>query len=233
MDRRESLKTLLIGGAGSGLLLSCRLDDNTDVSQLTDIKEKKFDYGRTPEEEARDEALLNDNFYTDEEMKTIIVLSDIIMPGTESHEPASEVGVPEFIEFITKDIPEHKIPMRGGLRWLKNESYKRHDKDFLELSEEKRIAIVDDIAYPIDVKPEFTQGAVFFSRIRNLVTTGYFTSKEGIEYLGYKGNRPNVWDGVPDEVLKKHGMAYEEKILKESIKPEERNDIEDWEGYIV
>ncbi len=233
MDRRESLRTLLIGGAGSGLLLSCRLDDNTDVSQLTDIKEKKFDYGRTPEEEARDEALLSEDFYTEEEMKTIIVLSDIIMPGDGEYPPASEVGVPEFIEFITKDLPYHKTPMRGGLRWLKNESYKRYNKDFVELSKEEQIAIIDDIAYPEDVKPEFSQGAVFFSRIRNLVTTGYFTSKEGIEYLGYMGNKPNVWDGVPEKVLKKHGVTYDEKMLKEAIKPEERNEIEDWKDYTV
>ncbi len=232
MNRRDSLKTLIIGGAGSGLLMSCRLDENTDVSQLTDIKEKEFDYGRTPEEEARDEALMEEDFYTDEEMNTIIVLSDIIVPG-DSTKPASETGVPEFIEFITKDIPSYKIPMRGGLRWLKNESYKRYNKDFADLSKDQQLSIIDDIAYPEEVKPEFTQGAKFFSTIRNLVVTGFFTSKEGIEYLGYKGNRPNAWDGVPDEVLQKHGLAYDEKMLKQSIKPEERNEIEDWKDYQV
>lgn len=233
MDRRESLKTLLIGGAGTSLLLSCRLDENTDVSELTDIKEREFDYGRTPEEQAIIEELQEQEFYTEEEMKTIAVIADIIMPGDDTHKPASEVGVPEFIEFITKDIPEHKIPMRGGLRWLKNESHKRYEKDFLEISESDRIEIIEDIAYPADVKPEFSQGAQFFSRIRNLVTTGYFTSKEGIDYLGYVGNRPNVWDGVPQDVLDKHGLAYDEKMLKESIRPEERNDIMDWSNYEI
>lgn len=233
MNRRDSLKTLIIGGAGSGLLMSCRLDENTDVSQLTDIKEKEFDYGRTPAEEERDEELMSKDFYTDEEMATILVLSDIIIPGDGEYPPASETGVGEFIEFITKDIPEHKIPMRGGLRWLKTESNKRYNKNFTDLSKDEQMAIVDDIAYPNEVKPELRQGAVFFNRIRNLVTTGYFTSKEGIEYLGYIGNKPNMWDGVPQEVLDKHGLAYDEKMLKQSIKPEERNDIETWEGYEV
>lgn len=233
MDRRESLKTLLIGGAGSGLLLSCRLDDGADVSQLTDIKEKKFDYGRTPAEEERDEELMSKDFYTEDEMATILVLSDIIIPGDGQYPPASETGVGEFIEFITKDIPEHKIPMRGGLRWLKNETNKRHNKDFKGLTLEEQKAIIDDIAYPDEAKPEHMPGVVFFNRIRNLVTTGYFTSKEGIEYLGYVGNKPNVWDGVPQDVLDEHGLAYDEKMLKQSIKPEERNDIETWESYEV
>lgn len=228
MNRRDSIKTLIIGGAGSGLLMSCRLDESTDVSQLTDIKEKEFDYGRTPAEEERDEELMSKDYYTDEEMTIILVLADIIIPGDGEYPPSTKTGVGEFIEFITKDIPEHKIPMRGGLRWLKTESNRRYNKNFADLSKDEQMAIVDDIAYPNEVKPELRQGAVFFSRIRNLVITGYFTSKEGIEYLGYMGNRPNIWDGVPQDVLDKHGLTYDEKMLKQSIKPEERNKIEEW-----
>lgn len=233
MNRRDSLKSLLVGGVGSSLLFSCRLDEETDVSQLSEIKERKLDYGRTPEEEERDQEIMSKDFYTEEEMATILILSDIIIPGDGEYPPASETGLAEFIEFITKDIPEHKIPMRGGLRWLENESYKRYNKKFKDLSKEEQLAIVDDIAYPEDVKPELSQGAVFFNRMRNLATTGYFTSKQGIEYLGYQGNRPNVWDGVPQDVLDKHGLSYDEKTLAQSIKPEERNDIEDWSDYIL
>jgi gluconate 2-dehydrogenase gamma chain len=231
MNRRDSLKSLLIGGIGSGLLINCGLDKDPDISQLTDIKEKEFDYGRTPAEAERDEEIMSKEFYTKDEMATILILSDIIIPGDGNFPPASETGVGEFIEFITKDIPEHKIPMRGGLRWLENESYKRYNKKFKDASAEEQIAIVDDIAYPEEAKPEFSQGAVFFNRMRNLATTGYFTSKEGIKYLDYKGNRPNVWDGVPQEVMDKHGFKYDDKTLAQAIKPEERNDIQDWTNY--
>lgn len=233
MNRRDSLKSIMIGGIGTSLLIGCRLDEDRDISQMTDIKEKEFDYGRTPAEAEYDEELMSKDFYTEEEMATIMVIGDIIIPGDGEYPPASKTGLAEFIEFITKDIPEHKIPMRGGLRWLENESYERYNKKFKELSQAEKIAIIEDIAYPDDVKPEYIHGSKFFSRIRNLVTTGYFTSKEGIEYLGYKGNRPNVWDGVPEEVLQKHGLAYDEKMLRNSIKPEERNDIEDWKNYEI
>jgi hypothetical protein len=30
----------------------------------------------------------------------------------------------------------------------------------------------------------------------------------GIKDIGYEGNRPNQWDGVPDEVLKQYGLSY-------------------------
>ncbi|GAA4324948.1 hypothetical protein GCM10023115_41250 [Pontixanthobacter gangjinensis] len=234
MNRRDSLKSLFVGGLGSSLLLSCKLDEASEVAELTEIREKEFDYGRTPEEKEHDEELMSKDFYTEEEMAAILVLSDIIIPGEGDYPPVSKTeGYPEFIEFITKDIPSHKIPMRGGLRWLENESYKRNDKKFVDLSDEQRLAIIEDIAYPEEVKPEFSQGAVFFSRMRNLAATGYFTSKQGIDYLGYMGNRPNAWDGVPQDVLKKHGLEYDEKILTQSLKPEERNDIQDWSNYVL
>ena len=36
--------------------------------------------------------------------------------------------------------------------------------------------------------------------------------------MGYAGNKPNQWNGVPDDVLQKHGLAYTEKELQECVK---------------
>ena len=54
--------------------------------------------------------------------------------------------------------------------------------------------------------------------MRNLVATGFYTSEMGIKDLGYKGNSPNQWNGVPDEVLRQYGLAYTEKELKECVR---------------
>ena len=45
----------------------------------------------------------------------------------------------------------------------------------------------------------FHEGTIAFAW-----ATPHQDSKTGIEELGYKGNMPNVWDGVPQEVLDKH-----------------------------
>ena len=50
------------------------------------------------------------------------------------------------------------------------------------------------------------------------LSEGFFTSKMGIEDLGYKGNMPNQWDGVPQEVLDQFGLKYDERTLNESVK---------------
>jgi len=116
------------------------------------------------------------------------------------------VGVPDFIEFIVKDIPSHKLPMRGGLKWLDVYAQKKFGKVFIEIADENKISIIDEIAYPSKAKPEVSQGVSFFNLMRDLTSSGYLTTKEGLQFLGYEGNRPGVWTGVPPDVLKEHGF---------------------------
>ena len=162
--------------------------------------------GRQDFEIERDKRLLGETFFTPHEMATITVLADIIIPKDEKSGSASEAGVPAFIEFIVKDIPGHQLPMRGGLRWLDLECLNRFEKPFLDCQKAQQIEVVDDIAYPNKVKPGMEQGAAFFNRMRDLTATGFFTSEMGIEDLGYVGNSPGPWDGVPADVLAQYGL---------------------------
>ncbi|THD69052.1 gluconate 2-dehydrogenase subunit 3 family protein [Robertkochia marina] len=237
MDRRKSIKAMFAGTVTSGFMFSGCLTDKEAEVTATDISEGEIvaggGYGRTPEELARDQRLMSETFFNDHEMATIGVLADLIIPADETSGSATDAGVPDFIEFIVKDMPWQQTPLRGGLMWLDYESNKRYEADFIKASEEQQKDILDDIAYPDEVKPQFEHGARFFSRIRNLVASGFFTSKMGIDDLGYMGNVPNVWDGVPQDVLEKHGLEYDKKILEQSIKPEERNEIANWDNYEV
>ena len=65
--------------------------------------------------------------------------------------------------------------------------------------------------------------------------TGYFISAIGIEELGYAGNSPNVWDGVPQEVSDDHGLAYDLEWVAKCIDQEKRNEIAQWddEGRLI
>ena len=230
MDRRESLKALFLGGVGASLFMSsCVTEKETPVME-GDVIEPSEGYGRTPDEASRDEALFSQTFFTKEEMVSISLMADIILPEDEESISATEAGVPEFIEFIVKDMPEHQLPMRGGLMWLKRESNRKYGLDFSELSSGERLEIVDRIAYPAEAEKN-TPGPVFFEKIRQLVITGYFTSEPGIKYLGYMGNQANVWDGVPQHVLDKHGVRYDERMLAIAMDPATRAEVMDWNTY--
>ena len=67
--------------------------------------------------------------------------------------------------------------------------------------------MVTEIAYPLKAKPDMHQGAVFFSRMRDLTATGFYTSKIGIKDIGYVGNAPGKWEGVPQDVLAQYNLA--------------------------
>lgn len=231
MDRRESLKALALGTLSVGTILSATScgDNKTTADKNDHPNVKTAGYGRTPEEVLRDKTLTDQKFFTDAEMKTITILADIIIPADEHSGGASDAKVPEFIEFIVKDIPEHQLPMRGGLRWLDMQCAKRYNKSFAESSAAQRIEVVDLIAYPEKATPENSQGVAFFNRMRNLTATGFFTSKMGIKDLNYVGNTPNEWDGVPADVLKQYGYAYDEKTLATCLKIEDRGKLMTWD----
>ncbi len=221
MDRRKSIKALTIGTMSAGVLLEACKNKEGD-KKVTELEaggeqDKKFTIDRMEEEKQHYERVTSTTFFTPEEMATITVLGDIIIPKDDVSGSASDAKVPDFIEFIVKDMPEHQVPVRGGLRWLDMQSLKRFDKGFKDCSKEQQIQIVDDIAYPNKIKPGMEQGVAFFSYMRDLVVTGFYTSEIGVKDVGYVGNKPNQWNGVPEEVLKQYNLAYTEKELKECI----------------
>lgn len=137
-------------------------------------------------------------FFDAHEWATVGVLADIVIPKDERSGSAGDARAPEFIDFMMTDRPELQLPMRGGLRWLDAESRSRFGKAFRELAPAEQTAILDDIAYPMKADPRFSHGVAFFSRFRDMVATGFFTSRIGIDDLQYKGNVPNpLWDGCP------------------------------------
>lgn len=218
MDRRKSLKLMALGTASGGLLLdACKQADKKAAIDAHNAGDAKLTIDRTPAEAAYEEKLRAETFFTQHEMDTIAVLSNIIIPADAVSGSATDAKVPDFIAFIVKDKPEHQVPLRGGLRWLDVQMASRHGKAFKDCSAEQQLAMVDQIAYPAKAAPEMAQGVAFFNRMRNLTITGFYTSEPGIKDLGYMGNRPNQWAGVPDDVLKQYNLSYSEKELKETV----------------
>jgi gluconate 2-dehydrogenase gamma chain len=204
MKRRDSLRALTLSSLGlAGLNPQVAVAENIPDTPVT------VPGGRQKFEAERDAKLMKEKFFTPHELQTVTVLGDIIIPKDEHSGSASEAGVPAFIEFMMKDVPRNQTPMRGGIRWLDNQCKKRYNNPFVKCTKAQQIEIVDMIAYPEQAKPEMTQGVAFFNMMRGFVATGFYTSKMGIKDIGYMGNTPNQWQGVPEEVLKQYGLSYE------------------------
>lgn len=220
-------------GAGLFLASGCSKEDLQMSEEI--LQQGGGGYGRTEEEIARDARLFADNFFTKPEFEMVEVLANIIIPADDESGSAVDAGVPEFIEFMMKDRPQYQLVTRGGLMWLNNYCNSHFGKDFLECNETEQMEIIEEIAWPDDAETDMQYGVRFFNRMRDLTATGFFTSEMGLEYLDYLGNHPNFWDGVPEEVLHKHGMEYDQKTLEECIKEEDRGRIAEWdqEGNLI
>lgn len=228
MNRRDTLKSIILGSVATGFALNGCSPNVSNSEELPTLNETPL-YGRTENEKLRDKKLFEATFFNEHELLTIAVLCDIILPKSDNYASATEADTEAFIAFIAKDIEAHQVPLRGGLMWLDSFSNKSFNKEFIACSEEEQFHICDQIAYPEKTKPELIQGEAFFTRMRNLTLTGYYTSKIGMKELGYKGNTPNVWDGVPDHILKKHGFEYEKEWLAKCVDQSKRGDIAQWD----
>tara|TARA_R110002051_G_scaffold324970_1_gene424881 strand:- start:54134 stop:54847 length:714 start_codon:yes stop_codon:yes gene_type:complete len=230
MDRRKSIKSIILGGVAGGLALhGCKPDDVQVTNQEVIASTEGF-FGRTPEELEQIKKLKEEQFFNPHEMDTITVLANLILPPDDKGN-ISDAEVPELIEFMSKDIPALQATLRGGLMWLDHECNSLFDTEFKAATDVQQKQILDTIAYPDPEVPGYKLPlqVQFFSLMRNLTLTGYYTSKVGIADLGYKGNSPNVWDGVPEEVLQQHGVAYEPEWLAKCVDQSKRNDTAEWD----
>jgi len=142
------------------------------------------------------------------EWKTIWILSDLIIPADERTGSATQAGVPEFIDaWLDLRRGDLLAEIRGGLTWLDMECNRLFSHDFADCSDTQRIQILDRIAYPAKAAPRDASAVAFFNHLRDLVVSGFFSSKMGVKDLPYLGNTMVAdWEGCPPDVLAKLGL---------------------------
>jgi hypothetical protein len=191
VTRREML--LMLGAAGVGAAIGVSPAVVERVSRST---RKAVDAGG-----------FQPAFFTPHEWRTVRVLADIVIPADERSGSATDAGVPEFMDFMLVERESMQTRMRGGLRWLDAEATDRFGRSFVDLSPEARSSILDDIAWPARARPEMIAGVAFFNFFRDLTAAGFFSSRIGVEDLGYAGNRAVAeWNGCPPEALRHLGL---------------------------
>ena len=149
-------------------------------------------------------------YFTAHELATVTMLANLIIPKDEKSGNASDAGVPEFIDFMMIDQPQRQLLMRGGIKWLDRESRKRFSQPFVKAAPAQQTELCEALAWPDKARPEHSHGVRFFSAVRDLTATGFFTSKIGIEDLQYTGTTfVPKWTGAPKPALDHLGVSYE------------------------
>jgi hypothetical protein len=203
LGRRAALRSLL-AAAGAGAAARARSGEARAAPSLRlPVAARPLDDPNMLEPTVPWKRLL-----TRDELRTLAVLCDVLLPGDERSPAASKLGIHEFLdEWVSAPYPtqeEDRTTIRGGLTWLDAESGRRSGKRFVDLGEVQRHQICDDIASVRKARTRFRTAARFFHRLRFVALLGYYTTLEGMNDIGYGGNKPlQSWDG-PSQAVRRH-----------------------------
>ena len=152
-------------------------------------------------------------FFGEAELETVRLLADMIIPRDERSGSASDAGTVDYMDFVLSEAEaETRERWRAGLAWLDAEVRERHGTPrFVDASPEQRGAVLDLVAWPERAEERHQEQVEWFNRARDLVGSGFFSSRMGVEDLDYRGGGPNAeWNGVPAEVLEALGLSYDD-----------------------
>lgn len=178
-SRRDILKSLGAGLAAGSVLRAIPLEAAEYAHRL--IAEEKA---------SSPTAQYAPKYFSAEKYKLLCALCETILPADADSGGAIEAGAPEYIDLLTSENAEYQLVLGGGLMWLDSACIDRYGHAYLECTPQQQTEMLDQIAYRknLEHNPELSHATEFFALLRKLTADGFFTSKIGIEYLGYVGN---------------------------------------------
>ena len=199
LTRRESLKLMALAALGSTI-------PGCGPSDIENAASKVAAASQTMPLADRDPTVLSRHEY-----ETVKILADWIIPADERSGSATDAGVPAFIDFILEDTEGIEEPMKEGLAWLDDFCKSTCGGIFKSLTAADQEIVLNRIAYPDDVQSNLERGAEFFTLMRDMTASGFWSSQLGVEDLGYMGNRANPsWEGCSHEAMEHLGLSYDD-----------------------
>ena len=179
VSRRDVLKSLSMGVAATSVLRVIPLEAAEYAHHMI-----------TTEKATSKTGVYTPKYFPPHQYKTLTMLCEKIFPADSDCGGAVEGGAPEFIDLLTSENPKYQLTLGGGMEWLDSTCVDRYGKVWMDCTPQQQNEMLDLIAYRKNVvaDPALSQGVAFFSFLRNLTADGFFTSKIGIQYLGYIGN---------------------------------------------
>jgi len=216
MDRRQALKVMAIAAAAP-TLAQCAPGEGGDAATRSDVPAPTSNpkaAGTAWDPDLVAPSVPWERTLAPDELESLAALCDVIIPADERSQSASQVGAHDFIdEWVSAPYDGNRadqVVVRGGLIWLDREAAERFGAGarFRALTPAQQNAICDDICWLEGAEAGFESAARFFDRVRDLTSTAFWTTEEGMRDLQYVGNVPlERWDPPSVEVLRHIGLA--------------------------
>lgn len=179
--RREAIKTI---GAGVGVIATLPVLAGSAGAQEMAAHEHSHNTGQAAAP-AKAQPL---KFFTEDENKTVIEMSERIIPADENSPGAKAAGVSAYIDLIVSESPDvTKQTWREGLAAINKMSRDKFGKSFADSTVNQQVDLLKEISK--NERSPQTVEERFFRTIKYATADGYYTSEIGIhKELHYKGN---------------------------------------------
>jgi gluconate 2-dehydrogenase gamma chain len=153
-------------------------------------------------------------FFSPEQYRMVEHIAEMIIPEDDTP-GAKAAGVAEFIDFMvanrvpvsaSRDIRSTEDAMESGnqaqasfilgLGWMNARCHREFGHDFMDCTPDQQNSLLEELAYKEKFKPTTESGREFFRMMRDYTVVGYYTTKIGLESLGYPGLR-TMWRNMP------------------------------------
>ena len=181
ITRREAIKGLTLG---AGVIATLPVLGANTMAQ----GQAAHQHAHTPATTATDAKPQPLKFFTEDENRTVVEMSERIIPSDESSPGAKAARVNEYIDLIVSESPELvRQTWREGLAAVNRMSRDKFGKGFADATADQQVELLKDISK--NEKNPSTVEERFFRTIKYATVDGYYTSEIGIhKELHYKGN---------------------------------------------
>lgn len=219
ISRRVALKVLATAAAVPAVACGAEPQpsadaaaDPADVLSVTQPPANPLARGTPTDPDLLDATVPWPRKLTDAEMVTVRALADLIIPADDGSPSASAVEAHLYVnEYVSAPYPAQEqdlVRVRGGLVWLNQQAQVRFQLPFDQLEPEQQREICDPVSYLAEAEPEHRAPARFFDLFRDLISTAFWTTDEGMADLGYRGNVASLeFRGPPPAVLERLGLT--------------------------
>ncbi|HLN00159.1 MAG TPA: gluconate 2-dehydrogenase subunit 3 family protein [Bryobacteraceae bacterium] len=190
MNRRQLLRNSFLGAIGATAATAREFPANYDESKQL----AQSDWKPT--------------FLSDHQNQTLIVLSDLIIPETDT--PGAKTALANrFIDLLlAAETHDTQQSFLNSLAYLDGESRTRFGAAFIYIPHESQIEFLELLAYPDSLdswgegKTGDSTGHSHFQKLKDWIARAFYSSEAGMKALGWNGEAPH---GTPTGCVTKQG----------------------------
>lgn len=179
LTRREAIKTI---SAGVGVIANLPVLNTAARAQDAAPHDHSHHAATAPAKAPAPK------FFTEEETRTVVEMSERIIPADDHSPGAKAAAVSEYIDLVVSESPDPtKQTWREGLAAINKMSRDKFGKPFADSTEAQQIEMLNQISK--NERSPQTVEERFFRTLKYATIDGYYTSEIGIhKELHYKGN---------------------------------------------